>query len=143
MLVWQARGWRARCVHVCKNQRRLFKRSMLRIADDVKWSGVVVRGKKGLGKFFCGDQCTVLCIWYGQFVMVWQEFYRLTNSRAVCLTNINFATAVVVNGRSKVPTFETFGAKGEPFVIINHSARARWDEGRSIKVELAEEGVEG
>ena len=49
----------------------------------------------------------------------------------------------MVDGRSEVPTFETFGAEGEPLMFVYHGARARWDEGRSIKVELAEEGVEG
>ena len=99
--------------------------------------------EKSFGKFFCCEDGTILCVWDGKLVVVWQKFDRLTNSCAVCFTNINVVTAVVVDGRSEVPAFETFCAEGEPLMFVYHGARARWDEGRTIKVKLSEEGVEG
>ena len=75
--------------------------------------------------------------------MMWYTFNRLTNSRAVCFVDIYVIAAIMVEGRSKVPTFKTFGSKGKLLMFLHHGALARWDEGRSIKVELAKEGVEG
>ena len=49
----------------------------------------------------------------------------------------------MVEGRTKVPTLKAFSAKCESFVIINHVARTRWDEGRVVEVELSKEGVVG
>ena len=100
-------------------------------------------GEKSLVEFSCSNLSTILCIWDGEFVMMYYEFYRLTNSCAVCFIDVNIITAIVVDDRSEVPTLKTFGAKREPFVLINHSARARRDDVCTVKVELTREGMIG
>ena len=49
----------------------------------------------------------------------------------------------MVKVRTKVPTLEAFSAECEPFVLINHDARARWDEGCVVEVKFPKEGVAG
>ena len=84
-----------------------------------------------------------MCIWDGNFIIVQEEFYRLTNYCAVCFVDMNVIAAIVVKGRTKILTLEAFSAKCEPFVLINYGTRARWDEGCTVEVKFPKEGVAG
>ena len=72
---------------------------------------------------------------------MWYKFDRITNSCAVCFVSICAIAAIMVKIRFKVPSFETFGDKCEPFVLLNHGARVRRNDVHLVEVKLSKEGV--
>lgn len=56
---------------------------------------------------------------------------------------INVIAIIVVENRTKVLILKAFSAKCEPFVLVNHGAHVRWDEGCAVEVEFLKEGVVG